>query len=88
MSYPSMSDKTTRRMVASKICNDSCNHHGSNQIVNDLYDSGMLYDTRELETVRSILDRRITEYNRSHDMSLGQLISNIKRDIAYFWGKF
>ena len=88
MSYPSMSDKTTRRMVAYKICNDSCNHHGSNHIVNDLYASGMLYDTRAPETVRSILDGRITEYNGSHDMWLGQLISNIKRDIAYFWGKF
>ena len=89
MSYPSMSDKTTRRMVAYKVCNDVRSYKNSIEITDSLYESGMVLDLSEIEALKSIIDRRIHEHNVHHlTVSMSDLISNIKRDIAYFWGRF
>ena len=59
MSYPSMSDKTTRRMVAYKVCNDVRSYKNSIEITDSLYESGMVLDLSEIEALKSIIDRKI-----------------------------
>lgn len=89
MSYPSMRDKTTRRMVAYKVCNDVRSWKNSIEITDSLYESGMVSDLSEIEALKSIINRRIHEHN-NHPLtiSMSDLIDNIKDDIGYFWGRF
>lgn len=84
-----MTDKATRRMVAYKVCNDvRTKYKTSTDIVDELTECGMVSSRSELEALRSIIDRRIREYNRTSSLTMPELIDNIKDDIAYLWGKF
>lgn len=84
-----MTDKTTRRMVAYKVCNDIRSKRKTcNTIINELAECGMICNRSELEALRSILNRRVHEYNSQPDVTMPELIDNIKSDIVYFWGKF
>lgn len=84
-----MTDKTTRRMVAYKVCNDIRSKRKTcNTIINELAECGMICSRSELEALRSILNRRVHEYNSQPDVTMPELIDNIKSDIVYFWGKF
>lgn len=84
-----MTDKATRRMVAYKVCNDvRTKYKTSTDIVDELTECGMVSSRSELEALRSIIDRRIREYNRTSFLTMPELIDNIKDDIAYLWGKF
>lgn len=84
-----MTDKTTRRMVAYKVCNDIRSKRKTcNTIINELAECGMICSRSELEALRSILNRRVHEYNSQPDVTMPELINNIKNDIVYFWGKF
>lgn len=84
-----MIDKATRRMVAYKVCNDvRTKYKTSTDIVDELAECGMVSSRSELEALRSIIDRRIREYNRTPSIMMPELIDNIKDDITYLWGKF
>lgn len=84
-----MTDKVTRRMVAYKVCNDIRSKRKTcNTIINELVECGMIYNRSELEALRSILNRRVHEYNSQPDVTMPELIDNIKYDISYLWGKF
>lgn len=84
-----MTDKATRRMVAYKVCNDvRTKYKTSTDIVNELAECDMVSSRSELEALRSVIDRRIREYNRTPSIMMPELIDNIKNDIAYLWGKF
>lgn len=84
-----MTDKATRRMVAYKVCNDvRTKYKTSTDIVNELAECDMVSSRSELEALRSVIDRRIREYNRTPSIMMPELIDNIKDDIAYLWGKF
>lgn len=84
-----MTDKTTRRMVAYKVCNDIRSKNKTCMtIVNELAKCDMVSSKSELEALNSILNRRVHEYNSSPVMTMPQLIDSIKGDIEYLWGKF
>ena len=84
-----MANKATRRMVAYKVCNDIRSKRKTcNTIINEIAECGMMCSRSELEALRSILNRRVHEYNSTPSLTMPELIDNIKDDIVYFWGKF
>lgn len=84
-----MADRTTRRMVAYKVCNDIRSKNKTcKTIVNELDKCDMVSSKSELEALNSILNRRVHEYNTKPAMTMPDLIDSIKDDIAYLWGEF